>query len=54
MKSQASLLLFVTVAMLGIGPIALVPEVAQAASKQAQRAEVRKVADQTLQRLYKL
>jgi hypothetical protein len=39
--------------MLGIGPVALAPEVAHAATKEAQCAEVRKVADQTLQRLYK-
>jgi lipid-binding SYLF domain-containing protein len=40
--------------MLSIGSIAFAPDVAQAASKEAQRAEARKVADQTLQRLYKL
>jgi lipid-binding SYLF domain-containing protein len=40
--------------MLGFGSIAFVPEIAQAASKDALRAEVRKAADQTLQRLYEL
>jgi lipid-binding SYLF domain-containing protein len=54
MNTRASLGLITAVALLGIGSIALAPEVAQAASKEAQRAEARKVANQTLQRLYKL
>jgi lipid-binding SYLF domain-containing protein len=54
MKTRPSLRLFAVVAILGIGPVAFAPGVAHAASKEAQRAEVRKVADQTLRRLYKL
>jgi lipid-binding SYLF domain-containing protein len=54
MNTRASLGLITAVALLGIASIALAPEVAQAASKEAQRAEARKVSNQTLQRLYKL
>ena len=54
MNTRPSLRLITAIAMLSIGSIAFAPDVAQAASKEAQRAEARKVADQTLQRLYKL
>ena len=48
MRTRAILSVFAAAVMLGVGCGA------QAASKDAQRAEVRRVADQTLQRLYKL
>ena len=54
MRTRPSLGFFAAIAMLGIGCMLLAPEIAQAASKEAQRAEARKIADQTLQRLYKL
>ena len=54
MNTRPSLRLIAAVATLGIGPIAFAPGSAQAASKDALRAEVRKAADQTLQRLYEL
>jgi len=54
MNTRLSLRLITAIAILSIGSIAFAPDVAQAASKEAQRAEARKVADQTLQRLYKL
>lgn len=48
MRTRSLLLLVTAAALLGIGPGA------QAASKEAQQAEVRKVAQQTLARLYKV
>jgi lipid-binding SYLF domain-containing protein len=54
MTRRLSLHLITAIAVLGVGSIALAPEVAHAASKEAQRAEARKVANQTLQRLYQL
>jgi lipid-binding SYLF domain-containing protein len=54
MNTRTSLGLVTAVALLGVGSIALAPDVAHAASKEAQRAEARKVANQTLQRLYQL
>lgn len=54
MKTRLSLPFFAAVAILCAGPVAFAPGPAHAASKEAQRADVRKVADQTLQRLYKL
>jgi lipid-binding SYLF domain-containing protein len=52
MKTRLSPAFFAAVAC--IAAVAFAPGPAHAASKEAQRAEVRKVADQTLQRLYKL
>lgn len=54
MNKRQSLCLVTAFAVLGIGSVVLVPSVAGAASKDAQRAEARKVAGQTLQRLYKV
>jgi len=54
MNKRQSLRSIAAVAILGIGSLAFAPGASQAASKDAERAEVRKVASQTLQRLYKI
>lgn len=53
MRPQASLRLM-AVATLALGLIAALPDLAHGASKDAQRADALKVANQTLDRLYKL
>jgi lipid-binding SYLF domain-containing protein len=54
MNKRQSLRSIAAVGIMAFGIIALAPAVSQAASKDAQRSEARKVANQTLQRLYKI
>jgi len=54
MNNRQSLRSIAAVAIMALATIALMPGVLYAASKDAQRAEARNVANQTLQRLYKI